>query len=384
MNKLKLGLVCSTLLLSMPLVSSTVLTMNRAFFTISDLIPYINDRDMFLDKKNETVIKEKLKDLDNIFKVAKHETILKHDLFAPSYALVTENVNESVKAFNAGKKSYAHWTLQELTTLCLDCHTRLPDSYSSSFQSGELQIEEKKFKDPFALGMTQLIVRRYVDAKNSFTRDIQDKLIKKDVANLIEPFQQILLIETKILKDPSSMIMIIDSYLKKEIIPQSTKDILTQWKKRLAHWQKEKSILKGLENEQELKLFLNQKLAPLKRMNVYEEGHKVDLLLSSGILANYFFINQDTPLAPEISYWMGWIEKRLKRENFFGSGDYFLKQCIRKYPKHPIAKECFNEYKESVEFDFSGSGGTNIPPEVEEEIQELYKLVHDKGSKSLK
>ncbi|MCM2351268.1 MAG: hypothetical protein NDI69_14700 [Bacteriovoracaceae bacterium] len=384
MNKFKLGMVCTSLILSLPLISSTILPMNRAFLSVTELLPFINDREMFMDQKNESKISEKLSDLEKTFKVAKHETILSHDLFAPSYTLVTENVNESVKAFKAGKKSYAHWTLQELTSLCLDCHTRLPESYSSSFQSGELQIEPNKFKDVFSLGVAQLIVRRYVDAKASFTRDIQDKLIKKDFENLKAPFQQILLIETKILKDPASMELIIDTFLKKELLPQSMKDILNQWKKRLVHWKKDTSILKGLQSEKELKLFMKQKLEPLKRLNAFEEGHKVDLLLASGILANYFFINQDTPHTPEISYWMGWIEKRLKREEFFGSGDYFLKQCIRKYPKHPIAKECLEEYKESVEFDFSGSGGTNIPSEVEEEIKELDKLVHGKGAKPLK
>lgn len=364
--------------ISMPLLAATILPMNRAFLAVTDLLPFIHEEARFMDKKNEATIKLKLKELNTALKGAKHETMLQHDLFAPSYALITENVNEAVNAFNAGKKSYAHWTLGELTSLCLDCHTRLPESHSSSFQNGELRVDESKFKNPFTLGLAHLIVRRYVDAKNSFTRDIQDKLIKKDFNELKAPFQQILLIETKILKDPGSMELIIDSYMKKELMPESMKTILSQWKKRLAYWKNNPTLQKGLQSENDLKLFFKARLTPLKQINVFEEGHKVDLLLSSGILSNYFFFNQDTSHAAEISFWMGWIEKRLKREDFFGSGDYFLKQCIRKYPKHPIAKECLKEYKESIEFDFSGSGGTHIPAEVEKEFDELNNLLAPK------
>lgn len=364
--------------ITLPLFAATILPMNRAFLAVTDLLPFIHDQASFMDKKNEAVIKQKLKELNTAMKSAKHETMLQHDLFAPSYSLITENVNEVVNAFNAEKKSYAHWTLGELTSLCLDCHTRLPESHSSSFQNGELRVDETKLKDPFTLGMAHLIVRRYVDAKNSFTRDIQDKLIKKDFNELKAPFQQILLIETKILKDPASMELIIDSYMKKELMPQSMKTILSQWKERLTYWKNAPILQKGLQSENDLKQFFKTRLIPLKQINVFEEGHKVDLLLTSGILSNYFFFNQDTSHAAEISYWMGWLEKRLKREDFFGAGDYFLKQCIRKYPKHPIAKECLKEYKESIEFDFSGSSGTNIPTEVEEEIDELDRLLGPK------
>lgn len=384
MNKYLSKFLWMTLLVSGLSTASTILPMNRAFTALTELLPFIQDQASFLDKANEPVIEEKLLQLDKTLKTAKHETLLKHDLFAPSYALITENISESVKAFKAGKKSYSHWMLQELTTLCLDCHTRMPESHASSFQSGELQLEQAKFKTPYSLATAQLIVRRYTDAKNTFLRDIQDKLIKKDFDNLLLPFQQILLIDTKVQRDPEGMEKTIDLYLKKETIPDSMKKVLKRWNQRLVFWKKDLFYKNGIRNDQELKLFIKNKLTPLKKTSYLDEGHQVDFLMASGLLSHYFFINQDTQMAPEISYWLGLLEKRLKRSNFFGSGDYFLKQCIRKYPQYPAAKECLNEYKESVEFDFSGSGGTLIPPEVQKEIEEFDKLLKNSGTKPKK
>lgn len=377
-------IILMVLIISAPVLTSTILPMNRAFVALTDLLPFLQDQGAFLDNKNGTQIKEKLLTLDKALKTARHSTLIQHDLFAPSYALITENISESVKAFEAGKKGYSHWMLQELTNLCLDCHTRMPETHASSFQSGELQLEPGKFKNLYALATAQLIVRRYADAKNTFLRDIQDKLIKKDFENLLLPFQQILLIDTKVQRDLEGMEKTIDLYVKKETMPDSLKKTLKKWHKRIGFWKKDLFHKNGIQNDKELKLFIKNKLTPLKNTAYLDESYQVDLLIGSGLLSHYFFINPETSLAPEVSYWLGLLEKRLKRNDFFGSGDYFLKQCIRKYPRHPAAKECLIEYKESVEFDFSGSGGTIIPPEVQKEIEGFDKLLQEPVGKPKK
>jgi hypothetical protein len=171
------------------------------------------------------------------------------------------------------------------------------------------------------------------------------------------------------------MISIIDDYLAKKNLPHSINAELESWKKRLILWKQDPVILKGISTESELKQFVKRRLLPLKQKNSFSDAYKVDLLLASGLLSNYFFENQTSPSAAELSFWIGWIEKRLKKEDFLSSGDLFLKQCVKKYPKSPIARECLNEYKESVEFDFSGSGGTSIPPEIEKELRQLNQLI---------
>lgn len=371
-----------TILASYLIVNSAfagpVLQMNNAFNSLMELMPFIMNEQSFKEKQNENIIKTNIKDLSSAFKLAGHDTLIKHDLFAPSYKLLSENISETDRAFDSGKKDYSYWMLKETVTLCMDCHSRLPAGVTSSFQNGELSIDAKKIRDPYQLGLSYMIVRRFVDAKENFTRSIQDKIIKKETEGIIPAFQQILMIETKIKKDPDTMISIIDDYLSKKNLPHSTSAELESWKKRLVLWKKDVVIAKGITTESELKQFVKRRLLPLKEKNSFNDAYKVDLLLASGLLSNYFFENQTSPSAPELSFWIGWIEKRLKKEDFLSSGDLFLKQCIKKYPKSSVAKECLNEYKESVEFDFSGSGGTSIPPEIERELRQLNQLIEQK------
>jgi hypothetical protein len=371
---MKTLIVTLFLFLSQIVQAGPVLQMNHAFQSLMNLMPFVVNDSEYKNPKNEKEIKENLKNLNSAFTLAKHDQLIKHDLFAPSYALISENLKETQVAFEKGKKDYSQWLVKETMSLCMDCHARLPVGVTSSFQNGELTVDTKKIRSPYDIGMAYLIVRRFVDAKANFTRSIQDSLIKKDDKILL-PFQQILMIETKIKKDPGTMISIINDYLTKNNLPADLRLELETWKKRLILWKEDKAIVSGINNEGQLKDFIKRRLIPLKDRDSFNDAFKIDLLLASGLISNYFFENQSSPTAPELSFWLGWIEKRLKKEAFLSSGDLFLKQCIRKYSHHPVAKECLREYQESVEFDFSGSSGTQIPPEVEKELKDLRLLL---------
>jgi hypothetical protein len=366
------------ILFATPAFAGPVLQMDKAFIALSELIPFITDRDQFMEKKNEKIISSKISELQSAIITAKHDSLIKEDLFAPSYSLINENISGSREAFKNGNKDYARWRLKEITTLCLDCHTRLPASYASSFQNGEFTIDKSKFENIYNLGVAQLIVRRYTDAKDSFTRSIQDRIIKKEFGDIILPFKQILLIDGKVLKNPENLSTFLTEYSTNKALPEDVQRSIAGWLKRLNHWKGNKLLKVGLKTDKEVTRFIAKELAPLKGKAFYGGEYDVDLLITSGLLSNYSFENPTSASAPEINFWLGWSEKYLKRENFFGSGDLFLKQCIKRYPTNPIAKKCLEEYKESVEFEFSGSSGTSIPKDVQKELDDLAKLIKTK------
>lgn len=374
--------VVASVFFSSIVLAGPVLQMNKAFNALSALVPFITEKEQFMKKNNEKVITEKLTEVRNAFRSAKHEDLLKQDLFAPSYQLVNESLDESLKSLKAGAKDYAHWRLKELTALCLDCHTRLPATHDSSFSLGELSVETAKYTNTYNLGIAQMIVRRYADAKTTFTKAIDEKMIKKEIKDLIDPFKQILLIDAKILKNPSDMSVFVKHYLAKKQLPDSVRENLVSWEKSLKAWEGKKIPKEGLKNDQEVSKFIAVNVTPLKEQASFDADFDVDMLLISGILSNYLFENPNTTIAPEINYWIGWSEKYLKRENFFGSGDLFLKQCIKRYPGHPMAPKCLAEYKDSIEFEFSGSSGTHIPQEIQKELNSLDKLIQDATKKN--
>lgn len=124
--------------------ASPVLQMNRAFQSLMNLMPYMSQEREYKNIKNEKEIKENLKHLNSAFTLAKHDQLIKHDLFAPSYALITENLKETLASFEKGKKDYSLWLAKETVSLCMDCHARLPANVTSSFQNGSSPLTRRK------------------------------------------------------------------------------------------------------------------------------------------------------------------------------------------------------------------------------------------------
>lgn len=368
-------------LVIMALLTSTAFAspaneMNSAFNALVNIIPYTQSIETFSAQENEDLILKNMTTIQSAFKKAKHENILKQDIFAPSYEMINENITTSIDSFKKGKKSYTHWRIKEITSLCIDCHTRMPTSHVPSFKSEHYSIETTKLTNQYDIGTAQLIVRRYADARKSFINSIEAEIKTKNEKLIQKSFKQILLIDLKINKDPQKVKSFMLSYLSKKELSSSLKNDIKEWLKGVETVIKKGNYRESFKNEDDIKKFITTQLVPLEKTSSYDYQHDIQFLEAIGRLYNYLFENPNSSQAPEIAYWIGFIEKRLGRENFFSNGDLFLKQCIKRYPQTPSAKKCLKEYEESIEFEFTGSSGTHLPPEVLKELEALKGLIN--------
>lgn len=350
--------------------------MNTAFNALVNIIPYTQSFETFSAKENEDLILKNMTTIQSAFKKAKHENLLKQDIFAPSYEMINENITSSIDSFKKGKKSYTHWRIKEITSLCIDCHTRMPTSHVPSFKAEHYSIETTKLTNQYDIGTAQLIVRRYTDARKSFIQSIETEIKAKNEKQIQKAFKQVLLIDLKINKDPQKAKSFIISYQGRKELSASFKNDLTEWLKGIETVLKKGSYRDYFKNEKEVKNFIVGQLVPLEKTSSYDYQHDIQFLEAVGRLYNYLFENPTSPQAPELAFWIGFIEKRLGRESFFSNGDLFLKQCVKRYPKTPSATKCLKEYEESIEFEFTGSSGTHLPPEVLKELEELRGLIN--------
>lgn len=357
--------------------ASPIIPMNKAFNSLMEIIPFLVDEKKFIEKKNEKIIRENMISMNEAFKNAKHDGLMKQDIFAPSLEIIRSEIQDSLNSFNQGKKDYAWWQMRSITSQCMACHTRLPPNHPSSFQDGSRVLDKSKFNDPYNLGLAQLIVRQYPQAKESFTRAIDESIVKKQFENILLPIKQLLLIQTKVMKDPAQMLSVLNHYETKTGFSLEDRETMKSWKERLALWSTGSfQKWRRLSTSDEAETFMDIVMKPLfKNNSLYVGKHDVDLLMAQGLLSNFLFENPESKQAPVAMYWIGVAEKYLERENFFGAGELFLRDCVKRYPQHPVAKQCLSEYKESIEFNFSGSAGTNIPSEIQKELKQMESLV---------
>src|SRR5690606_30243537 len=116
--------------------------------------------------------------------------------------------------------------LREITTQCLDCHSKLPENHPSSFQLRTKALNEKQFDDPYYLGLAQMIVRQYDRAHKTFEKDIELKLKNNKTENLDKEIKQLLVINVKIRNKVQDIEKAFKKYLKSPNLPNELKNDL--------------------------------------------------------------------------------------------------------------------------------------------------------------
>jgi hypothetical protein len=93
-------------------------------------------------------------------------------------------------------------------------------------------------------------------------------------------------------------------------------------------------------------------------------------------LHQYISAHQHSVDMPKLLYWLALSDRSLQFKFYDGLSRLYLLECITKYPDHPFAKQCFDEYELLMIVAFSGSAGTTIPEDVQQDIDVLRKLVY--------
>ncbi|XOV86304.1 MAG: hypothetical protein ACFHX7_15200 [Pseudomonadota bacterium] len=94
------------------------------------------------------------------------------------------------------------------------------------------------------------------------------------------------------------------------------------------------------------------------------------------------FLNQG-PRAddiPRLLYWLAVSDRALHYRFYNSLSRGYLEQCILQHADHPYARRCLDEYEMLVLVSFSGSGGTNIPIEVQQRLGELRRTLVAAGN----
>ena len=80
-------------------------------------------------------------------------------------------------------------------------------------------------------------------------------------------------------------------------------------------------------------------------------------------------------MAAEILYLSGMAERHIHRGLYFSFADIYLKSCILEYPKSPFAQKCYAAYEEGMIMGYTGSAGTELPPDVQAELKSLKEKI---------
>ena len=116
---------------------------------------------------------------------------------------------------------------------------------------------------------------------------------------------------------------------------------------------------------------------PLTGLNARNE---VERLWLRGQLFRYLNSGAGKNEVPYILYWLALCDRSIGYGYDYTLADFYLKQCVKRYPRHPMARTCFNDYKNYVTFYFTTPLESVLPIEIDRELKELESyLIRKKG-----
>ncbi len=345
------------------------------------IIPYVYTTEYrsnaFEKKKEKAELLKNLTDLSQFFKSAQHADFFQRPGFRPSLETINNHIDETITSVEVNNHIFAQKRLNVLGALCVSCHSQLPKSVAKNAFGSEAVKEEKRerFESDFAYANYLYLIRRFDDSKKYFEKSIETTLAKSENdqrKDITASLKKILSIHTKIKFDYNSANMFVEKWSKESKLSSQDKKMVQRWSADLKAWKNfDPASVKSMSQ------FIEKYLSPLdwKKEVMFTGEDDVPFFIASGVLLNFFVENPESPMAPEILYWMYMAEKHMSQTYFFSLGDLYLKDCIRKYPASPFAKKCYNEYADSIESGFTGSSGTSLPIEERKELQKLKSLL---------
>lgn len=351
--------------------------MSGVYESFVKVIPYVySDENSILglkkDPSKKAELLKNLTDISEFFKSAKHVEYFQRPGFRPSLETMNYHLTDTINSVQNNNFVFAQKRLDALTSLCVSCHSQLSaHGTANAFGDAINKAPREDFESDYAFGNYLYLIRRFDDSEKYLNLALEKALKESRSHELYSSLRRLISIHTKISFNYAKANNFVDKYKKDLRLPVLAKNTLESWSKSLGPWKNfDPSKVDSIEK------FIKTYLSPLEEIKEQTgSDNDITLLIASGVLSKYLNDHPQTPNAPSILYWLAIAERRLSNTYFFTLSDLYLKDCVRLYPKTSFAKKCYALYEENIQFGYSGSGGTDVPPDEKRELARMRALL---------
>jgi cytochrome c553 len=319
---------------------------------IENLQPLMVSAKRFSATENQFNIQTRLNHLAEISNNLKHEQRLGSPFFSVMTDILPMHMEELKESFKDGHKEYARTMLNATLDACSSCHGQVkakqshlwrfsPDTIKgSTFEKAEFLFAVRQYDEAYPRYQKVVLDFKPTSA-TPLDQEVQDALSRKlsilirSKRNLAEAYKEI---ERDISKP--NLPAVVKSALKSDLA--SVKQL-------------QKITVPNLTTakSKDMETFAARTLG--KSTDISWSGNKngVPHLFVSGILYEYVQLQPFSEIGPGIYYWLAKCEKRISKNYFFPVAEFYLKECIERFPLSYEAKLCFNELEENTYNNFA-------------------------------
>ncbi len=345
--------------------------MAQIFSSLTNVLPLSMSNKEFSDPKNRDRILADLRNMrDGTNALVEHTKKLE-----ASYGFIAKSMSRDIKDiytwYDKGALAESRYLLQQVSENCVSCHMKLPDP-------GHAPRMDHFFKDvsinklsPPEKARLQVALRQFDDALGTW-EEMFKTWPKPNELFAMDTLPEYLKVVIRVKKDPKRAIMALDGLGKRTDIPTFMAREVASWMSSLKKLAPELSKSGG-------ELSRANKIVQSARMSMeypMDRTALVDFIVASGMLNTYM---QSKKISAENTaqayYLLGITESLIGRSTWLTQTDYYLEASVRANPKSKTALKALDALEQQILMEYSGSGGTNIPDDVQANLDDLRNLV---------
>jgi len=342
-------------------------TMVKIGYTMEELFPVIFDTKT-PDDSQEMKLKDSVDKLNGLFDTVKPHLETKSPTYRISFDAIKIQLAHAQSANKYKNYNYTKSILKDVVTICTSCHTQ-----DSKIRTLFPNVKREAFQSDVQYAEFNYMTRNYDNAIKYYTKYLNETSDIEE-SELLSIMKQLVTINIQIYYRPDDAIKQLTALKDYRLHTKFTKKTLDEWLIGIRELEKNKDTYKPIKNLEQLNLQVNKILGDLHEPGSAQFPNKrerIARLWLRGALYHYLNTKPSKEEIPIILYWLAIVDRSINFSIYYSLADMYLKECILMYTSNPYARKCYDEYKENIILSYSGSRGTDIPEDIQSELNAL-------------
>jgi hypothetical protein len=348
--------------------------MNGIYASMRQVLPMsLNDKS-FYDPKNRAEIQKHLDNLSKSSHLLTEHSKVKDESFKFVSQSFQRDSREVANWFREGRTDEARYMLHNITENCISCHMKGSGTGKFPATAGFFDNIDIASLNDMERARLQIATRQFDEAMKTYESVFESKKLAPSDLIFLDAFSDYLKVSIRVQRDNERPLKVLEKYRATQKLPQFVDTQLADWIDALKDLNNTKAQKPSLETARSwMAKAQTQMKFPRDRDGM------IYFIAASGTLND--LISADSLKKEQLAeayYMLGYIEEIIGRSFWVSQSEYMLEAAIRTAPKSRHARDAYALLEENVYLDYSGSSGTNIPNDVQKNLDELKKLIEQK------
>jgi mono/diheme cytochrome c family protein len=344
--------------------------MDEIFAAMRFLLPLSLDAEKFEDDLHRPRIEQALALLDrSAASLAEHGRTQEVPFAHLSRALAVDARDIHIR-YQQGHAREARYLVQTLTETCVACHSRLPAAGDAP--PSEAFLSEVTARDLRAPQRAKLAyaTRQFDDAETLYEAVLVDPAVSATDLDLEGHLDDYLELEIRVRQDPARAARTLQRFAARDDLPPALRTEVTHWRDALGRIAERGRVGAPLEVAR-----AEVAQAESGRPERNDRESLVEYLDASALLHRSVAADGASEAQQADAFLLlGVIESRIGRSFWLSQAEAYLETAIRLAPGKPVARDAYALLEEYLTAGYSGSAGTNLPPDLKEKLELLREI----------